>query len=467
MPALLTRLTARSWFWFGVAFLLFGVHVFTSRFHAQVYDANGYWELAQKLYQNGNFSLLNFDSGLRGCLFPLLYVPVVALGQTGIFSEETLIKLLGALLAAGLTARLVPALWQRVTGQLVGTGRRALFIGVVFLLWRDYFNYTLTDFPALAGLGGALYLLHGRPTLVRLFLVGMLAAFVVNIRPIYLVALPFLALLGSVAASRATAGPWYGATGRFLLIFTAGFLLTCVPQWVINYQNFGVNRPLVIGIDFQDPNMVEVGDLYLQQINAGFSMQKYETGIAVDYPIPQVRYQDPAGTQLLQQNFNQRIDSYGEYLQVVAQHPADMVALNGRHLFNGLDVLYPTPYLYRVYTSTAALAWVNYTLLFVAGTVLLLRGQRLTRLMLLTILPLLIPALTAIPLPMECRYMLPLHLMLLAGACFGWPTNWTWRYLAGRRLTIGLTYGAFITVCFMLSANTQALLAAAPKLIMP
>ncbi|MBT9394266.1 hypothetical protein KLP40_13930 [Hymenobacter sp. NST-14] len=467
MPPVFTRLASRSWFWFGVAFLLFGIHVFTSRFHTQVYDANGYWQLAQDLYQQNNFSLLNFRSGLRGCLFPLLYVPVVALDQAGIFFAETLIKLLGVLLAAGLTAGLVPALWQRVSGQRVGAGRRALFIGVVFLLWRDYFNYTLTDFPALAGLGGALYLLHGRPTAGRLLLAGALAAFVVNIRPIYLVALPFLVLLGSVAVSRATTQPWHKTTGRFLLAFTAGFLLTSGPQWLINYRNFGVNRPLVIGIDFQDPGMVEAGDLYLLQMNAGFSMQKYETGIAADYPIPQVRYQDPAGTQLLQQNFNHKIDSYGEYLQVVAQHPADMVALNGRHLFNGLDVLYPTPYLYRVYTNTAVLAWINYTLLFLAGTVLLVRGQRLSRLALLTALPLLIPAFTAIPLPMECRYMLPLHWLLLAGACFGWPAAWTWRGLAGRRLALGLTYGAFVTACFVLSAHTQALLAEAPKLITP
>ena len=466
MSVALTRLVGRSWFWFGVACLLFGIHLFTSRFHTQVYDANGYWDLAHKLYQGGNFSLLNFDSGLRGCLFPLLYVPVIALAQTGLISDENLIKLVGVLLAAGLTAGLVPALWERVSGSPVGAGRRALFIGAVFLLWRDYFNYTLTDFPAVAAMGGALYLLHDRPYLSRLFCVGVLAAFVVNIRPIYLVALPFLLLLGSVVVSRASDGKWQMATLRFLLAAGAGFLLACGPQWLINYSEFGVNRPLVIGIDFNDPNMVAAGDLYLQQVNAGFSMQKYETGIAIDYPIPQVRYHDPAGTQLLQKNLNQQIDSYGEYLQVVAQHPADMVALNARHLFNGFDVLYPTPYLYRVYTSTAVLAWVNYTLLFAAGIVLLRRVKGATRLQLLTALPLLIPALAAIPLPMECRYMLPLHLMLLAVACFGWPPEWSWR-LAGHRLTLGLGYLAFVITCFVLSANTQALLAHAPKLVTP
>ncbi|MBT2556802.1 hypothetical protein J7E24_03325 [Hymenobacter sp. ISL-91] len=466
MPALLTRLTARSWFWFGIAFLLFGVHVFTSRFHIQVYDANGYRELAYKLYNGGDFALLRFDSALRGYLYPLLYVPIVALANAqSIVSEEALIKLVGALVAGAIFGWLPALLWQRVTGTKLPPLRRGAFIVVGFLLWRDYFNYMLTDFPAVAGLVGALCLLLPRPTLAKSVLAGLLVAAVINMRPVYLVALPSVLAVGSWLAYHDSTRRWHIAVSRFLGAYALGFMLLSAPQWYINWENFGINRPLVIGIDYTDPAMVATGDLYLQKITDGFTVQKYETGIAVDYSNAQVQYLDLSGTALLALDFNRKMDSYGEYLQFVLRHPLDMLGLNARHLFNGLDVLYPTPYLYRVYTTTGLLAGMNYTLLFVAIIICMLRLNQLTVTHILLISALLIPALISVPLPVECRYVLSLHLLLVAIACFGWPATWTWRRLAPYRLPLVLTYLLFLTLCFTLSGATQALLREGPKLL--
>lgn len=463
MISFITRLTAQRWFWFIFTTLLFGVHIFTSRFHEQAYDALGYWDLTKQLYNEGSFSLLKFNSSLRGYLLPLLYVPVLALSKSQtVVTDVTLIKALGALLAGLLFGVQLPKLWQKSSGVSVSPVRRLLLIGAAFVLWRDYFNYTLTDFPAVAGLVGALCLLLPHPTLVRSLLAGVLIAGAINIRPVYLVLLPVVLLLGIGVSTRAEG---YKGIAQFLMLFLIGFGLICLPQWVINTQLFNTPRPLVIGIDHNDPTMVASGDLYLLKITDGFFVQKYETSIAADHPHPQVFYRDPAGAALLARDSTGKIDSYSEYGSFILAHPLDMLALNLRHVFNGLDVLYPTPYLFRVYTSTAALAWVNYTLLFAASVLIIKRVRYLRPIQIVLLSIILLPALITIPMPMECRYVLPMHLLLITIACFGWPATWSWQHLEGRRLPLLLTYLLFISACYMLSASTQMQLDTGAKLL--
>lgn len=465
ITTLSSRFASRPWFWFSFNLLLFGIHILTSGIKEQVYDAQGYWSLTQVLYDGGNFSLLNFDSALRGYLLPLAYVPAYWLVETSsFFSAPVLIKVMGALLAGLLFGFLFPRLWQAITRVAPSAGGQLLFSLAAFMLWRNYFNYSLSDFPALAALLSALLLLLPRPTLRKVLLAGALVAAATNIRPIYLAAVPLVALLVGWLAARPAAGRWPNV-GKALLLYLTGFALLTAPQWLINRENFGSNWPLVIGIDMQDAAMLESGDLYLQQINMGLSTQKYETGIARDFPIPQISYHDPIGALILRENYNQKIDSYREYIELVLSRPFDLVALNARHLFNGLDVLYPTPYITRVYTNTARLALLNYTLLFAASVVLLRNISRVTPSQWLCVLPVIAPAILMIPLPVECRYLMPVHLLLLAIACFGWPAEWSWRSLAGRRLPALLAYLIFVSGCFVLSANTQAQLNISPKLL--
>ncbi|WP_149867005.1 hypothetical protein [Solirubrum puertoriconensis] len=432
----------------------------------QVYDAGGYMKLAHTLYHSNEVPLLlRFDSALRGYLFPLLYVPVVAASTDSAFiTEEAIIKVLGALLAGFLFGVAIPALWQLATGRRVMPLPKLVFVLAGFLLWRDYFNYTLTDFPAVACLVSGLYLLLLPRTPAWAFLAGVLVAASINFRPVYLVVLPFVALLGTITAVRQT-NIWPVAVMQFGLAFGLGFALPCAPQWYINHHKFQKDTPLVIGIDLDDPVMVKNGDLYLQKINDGFSVQKYETSIAVDYTNAAVQYLDPAGLHLLRQDPNQKIDSYGEYVKFMLAHPLDAVALYFRHAFNGIDVLYPTPYLYRVYTSTTVLACINYTLLFGAILFILLQLRQLTLLHCVIIAAVLAPAGVSIPMPVECRYLLTMHLLLLTLACFGWHS--VWPKLQGRLPSLAVAYLLFVGICFTLSASTQAALAEAPKLLHP
>ncbi|GAA4017470.1 hypothetical protein GCM10022408_33810 [Hymenobacter fastidiosus] len=460
-------LTRPRFFWFWITTLLFGTHLLTSAAHPQVYDANGYWELTYKLYNGGNFSLYNFDSALRGYLFPLLHVPVLLLGQAQPFlSIDTIIKLIGAALAGALFGVLLPRLWLTLTGQPVSAGRQLLLVGLTFALWRDYFHYTLTDFPVLAGEVAVLLLLLQRLTPGRVLLAGLLSAALINVRPVYLVVVPVLGLL-LLWVSTAGLRQWRWQTGQWGLLFALGFALVTLPQWLINQHNFNSSRPLVIGIDLNDPVMSAKGDLYLQKLSEGLQYQKYETTIGDDYAKPQVLYRDPVGVALLAADFNHEIESYGEYLTLAAAHPLDLATLYLRHLFNGLDVLYSTPYLRHVYRSSVGLAWLNYTMLFAALAVVLRHLQRLRALHWLLVVALLAPVALSVPLSVECRYVLPLHLMLVTVACFGWPGAWTWTGLAGRRLTMTILYAAFVLVCFTLSSSTQILLDLSPKLLNP
>ena len=99
-------------------------------------------------------------------------------------------------------------------------------------------------------------------------------------------------------------------------------------------------------------------------------------------------------------------------------------------------------------------AWrngLNYSLWFWAALVVLGGGWPRRR-PALVLAGLLLPCLAVLPLSMEVRFLLPLHLLLLALGAFGpWPT---WAFASKRRLAVvGLAYGLFLLGCFALSAR--------------
>lgn len=454
-------------FWFWLTTVLFGIHLFTSGIHQQVYDANGYWDLTYKLYNNGDFSLYNFDSALRGYLFPLLHVPMVVLAQlVPWLSADVLIKLLGAGMAGGLAGVWLPRLWALLSQQPVAPLRRLLLIGFIFVLWRDYFNYSLTDFPVLVMEVGVLLLVLRRITPARMFVVGLLSAALINVRPVYQVVIPVLALLILWLSTDGLRTWSWRTLGVLAGVFVLGFAVVTLPQWLINRENFSSSRLLVIGIDFNDQEMAAKGDLYLQKLGEGLKLQKYETNIGTDHTTPVVGYVELTGAALLATDFNHSIDSYADYIKLIVEHPLDMATLWFRHLFNGLDVQYSTPYIRYVYSNSVRLAWLNYTVIFAALAVAFRHLGRLRVLHWLLLVVLLAPVVFSIPLGMECRYVLPLHLVLATVACYGWPAAWSWQGLKGHRLSVALAYLGFLLICFSLSGYTQMLIYQNPKLLM-
>ena len=417
------------------------------------FDAAQYWELSLKFTQHGGFSLLAYDEPLRGYLGPLLILPARLLCHFTGWSMLTGARVLGACWASVLFGLAMPQLWAQVTGRALPLGRWLVLLGLTFLFWRDYFNFTLSDMPALTLLLLGLVAL-GRPGWWWALVAGILLAAALNIRPIYLASVPgWLWLLGQRAATRRN-------LAGSLTALVAGLALVLLPQALINQRNFQRPTPLVLA---QPPGSQP---LYLRQLAWGTRFQRYESSLIPEIP-RSLLYADSVGQRALAAVPGQRFASYGYFAAFVAQQPLHTAARYSRHLFNGLDIWFPTPYPPRLHPpGQVALRLINYALLGLA-VALAAAGWWRTRRQPLgaarrwaqaapVLLTLLLPCLLALPTLVECRFLLPLHLLILAGVAGTWQPMADWQRLRSplRRLAVlGLALG-WLWGCWYLSAAT-------------
>ncbi|WP_152560112.1 hypothetical protein [Hymenobacter sp. IS2118] len=416
------------------------------------FDAAEYWELSLKFTQGGGFSLLRFDDPLRGYLGPLLIVPARGLCRLTGCSMLTGAQVLGAGWAALLFGVAIPQLWARVAGRPLAGARWLVLVGLALIFWRDYFNFTLSDMPALTLLLLALGAL-GRPGWHWALVGGLGLAAALNIRPVYVAALPgCLWLLWG--AHRLNERRWARLAG-----LAAGMALVLSPQWLINRQHFQQNTPLVLAGRPGSP------PLYLRQLNWGTRFQRYESSLIPEIP-RSLLYADSAGQLLLLREPGGRFASYGQYLKHTWQHPVATGWRYARHLFNGLDLRFPTPYPRQLHPpGQEGLRVLNYGLLGIGAWLTARAGwrRRKSRPHETTgsgqgavLLALLLPCLLVLPTLMECRFLLPLHLLMLTGVAGAWqPVAW-WRGLGGpvrRAAVLGLG-AAWLWGCWQLSEST-------------
>lgn len=405
------------------------------------HDAVHYWVIAVKFQRHHQaFSLLYYDDPLRGYVGPLLMFPALAFRFFTDCSMLTAAKMLGSVWAALLFGGLIPGLWTSVTGRRIGAGRWLLLVLAGFLFWRDFFSFTLTDMPALATLVLSLWLLSKRNMLAWL-VAGLSIAATFNSRPVYLISLlPFLglAMWWSQRHPRRTTG-WRWAA------LVVGIALTLGPQWAINRIHFQENTPLVL-TRLND----QKGPFYLKQLAWGTRVQLYDGALTYPGALP---YADASGVKLFEQLNQREYESYGQYLSVVLQHPIDFFLRYCRHLFNGLDIRYPTPYrLDAASLESPGLKLLNYVLLALALTTI--RPKQLSWQHGWVLLALLLPCAAALPIAIENRFLLPLHLLLLALATLLFsPIEW-WHRFRSRPLVgvaVGLGLVAWVAGCWWLS----------------
>ncbi|SHL85192.1 hypothetical protein [Hymenobacter psychrotolerans] len=422
------------------------------------HDSLNYWFISIFFHKEGSFSLLNFHDSFRGYLLPLLLLPLRIVQFYTHLPPILFARVFGAVSAAVGFGLIGPLLWQAVRGQQepLAWGRRLAFAVLGFALWRDYFNFTLTDFPALWALALGLLLLYRRKWWAVAG-AGMCLAAACNMRPTYLIAVPFFLVLALLLAPQRSVA-WRAVRGVVLL---AGMALAWLPQLLINQHQFQQSSPLVLA---QHENL-ETDNLYREKLKWGLLHQKYETTIRTDYYEPVMIFRDAAGEQLVKQEHIGWFDSYGSYFRLVLRHPLTFTKMYAWRLFNGLDVQYPTPYIKQVYVPTWGLAWLNYTVWFGALLVLLrVRFCRVHWQQWLVLAVLLVPCIPMLPMSMECRFLLPLHLLLYAVLCFGWPAAWR-PALVPRPvlLATGVAYVVFLGLCFWASATAQATLELGPR----
>ncbi len=459
------------WDWVGrhptlvavlIIFIVYLVYLPTTEYTKQYYDAEGYWLFGEKYFSTGSFAFLSYFNAIRGYFFPLLLAPLTRLSVNYGWTVMDLCRLLGAANAAAVFGWAGPVLWYTVKGGVpVSLGRRLLFAALGFALWRDYFNFCLTDFPALLAIGIALIgLLRGRG-LASCLVAGIALAAAVNMRPVYQAAIPAIGLL--VLLPAAGRPRWWG--GARAAVLAVGMAVVMAPQAYSNHFHVGSWSPWVLTSMPDEPN------LFLQQLGWGLEMQKYETNVGHSYPLASMRFEDQRGKALFASTGLTTFTEASQYVQLCVHRPWRALGVWLRHLFNGLDIQYATPYILDVYGLSWPLALLNYGLIWSGLLALFVRKwPRVSQTWLrpaLVVLALLVPCLITLLTAIECRFLLPLHLLLSAAVVFGAaPLQW-WR-VAGRRWRLGVlaSYVVVVVAGFSASASTQRHLAMQPRYIL-
>ena len=466
-------------------FALYALYLPFAGYRVQYFDSYVYWTLAKRFQRHGGFSILYFDSALRGYFWALLLLAyrgglaVVRLGALSFIP-------MGAALAAALWGWALPALWRTMQAAAAVSKpgdapalpatprwRHMVLVGLGFAFWRDYFYFALSDVPGMLALLTSLLLVFWTATKRLPFgwaaLAGILAFAAANIRPVFLLN---AGLLLAVAAWEWKRAHGVAAAAVRLLLFGLGASLVLTPQWLINRHQFHSNTPLVLG--WVDDTVHR--SLYLDQLGWGLGTQRYETSIAPNLP-NQMIYADPSGQAVLDQEgiFSQvgsvrgGFKSWGEMLGVLGRHWWALVPLYARHLFNGLDLRQPTLYLGPLGPASLPLMALNYTVWFALGLLLWrgrLRRQLHGRRTLLILLVLLAPCALVVPTAIEPRFLLPVHLLAYTTLAYGWPATWTLPKFARhpQRWVLLGAYVLFLIGCFALATNIYSHLRGWPPL---
>ncbi|WP_162549828.1 hypothetical protein [Hymenobacter nivis] len=428
MPAAAARALAQPWPWpwrCAVVLALYAAYLPLSGADRLPFDAGEYWGLAATFFKPGlRFSLLHYSVMLRGYLGPLLLVPVRALCYATGWPALAGAQLMGLGWAVLLFGVAGPAAWAAATGRALHGGAWLLVVALGFAFWRGHFNYSLQDAPALTLLLLALAA-GARPGWRWAVLGGLLLAAAINLRPVYVACAPGAA--GWLWWH--TCGLGWGPAARRWAAVAAGAALVLAPQVAINYCHFGKLTPLVLATD--DGRL----PIYLKQLNWGTAFQRYESSLDPAH-YGGVAFADAAGARQLRAVPGSMFGSYAEYVGFVGRHPLAVAGRCARHLFNGLDVWYPTPYPSHLRPLGPG-PWqlLNYAVLALGLAHILRRrpgphaGPRGPGAG-WAVLALGLPVALALPTLVECRYLLPLHLLLLTAAAEG---AWSWRWWAASR----------------------------------
>lgn len=459
-----------DWYWMVGVFGLYMLYLPFSGYTEQYYDALTYWGLPSRfITPDRHFSLLQYSAMTRGYAWPLALAPWRTAWKLLGGDPMWYIRTLGSLVAAVCYGWLGPRLWQALRGGNVpspGTLARLAFVLTGFVFWRDYFNFALTDFPALGLLCTALVLVarglreptEPRPmrALGRWLLVGVLLALAYNSRGVYLLSIYPVLVAAAWPTSPGPAG-LRNSAGRLALL-ALGITLVLAPQYLM------IRRHVAPGSTWHLSGVQQQEELVKRHLSLGLGNFKYEATIGTDYPEARVWFQDPLGQYLMRRH---GITSAGmepaTYRRLVRQYPLEFSTLLAQRLFNGLDLQQPTPYLRQVYPATWLLTWANYTVLGLGLLVLARlawRARHLPWRQLLLTTALLLPVLGALPVAVECRFMLPLHFGLCLAATLGFPAGWhpttlrrKLRPLQGALLLA--VYVGWLLIAFTFSAYSQ------------
>ena len=419
------------------------------------YDSSVYWILQYSFFKHGQFSLLNFTSPLRGYLLPLIYYALREVSDAVSLSPSHAVKLFNvlmfALIGAVLAPRLAEITWPRFRW---GIGRRLALTALLLAFWSGYLEFPLSDFPALAMALLALIAVDRSDSLVWTLLAGVACGVAIDMRPQYLplalilllfVIVPRLARRESAARSLKQILPRFAS-------LAIGLVLISLPQSLSAHRHFHT-------WSFVPGAAAHLSSL---QLTEGLRLQRYETYVGLGHG-PRMEYRDEAGSRLLAKQKDGHVASVGQYLGLIASHPVTMAPLFVRHLVNGFDQRYTTPYVGHL--DTGSHRWLRlggFLLVFLALLRIFWSGARRSIAPSRWRYPIALAAcaVTSVPSAVETRYMLPVWLLVFVLALLpAWPNpvgagTGVTRY----RSVVGLafSYLLFTAAMFYIASNASS-----------
>lgn len=432
------------------------------------YDSLGYWAHSSFFIKNGFFSFLNYDFPLRGYLFSFLIFVISNLSQLVRIPPHIGYEVLASLTFGASITIVIPEVVSILFHKKIAFLQILLFSFLALYFWRGFFFYPLTDLPAFFFVILGIYiLLKFANHWWMVVFTGLLWGGSTLLRPSYVISLMPVLCWG-----------WYYYRGeinlrlwpivaRFLAIL-AGLILVFTPQVATNLKNYGIFSPFT-----QTQLFYNGSDLFSIQLGWGLDLQKYETNIGTTYPSPQVRFLDSQGDSILvKSGYKSSVDGVQQigpdhpltpekYLELVSKYPLDFIVIYERHLFNGLDIIYDTPYVTNIYANALLRRFINYSIWFLAVIYVAskISTKRIRLISSELFLPaiLALPSLLSIPTAIEVRFMLPLHFMVYTLVAF-WILPGFFSLDVAKKKDIILRhlffYACFLVLCFMLSANT-------------
>lgn len=395
----------------GLIFILMLVYTIQHSHFPFLHDSLYYWQFADSFSNNG-FSFTNFSNGLRGYFFPFLLFLIKAQAQLLGMDAKLLFYGYSALFFSVLSFYIIPWAFGAIFRWRTFLFGRLLIAFLIFFFWRGHFLYPLSDFPAFAfiliGVALLTQSLRSQDVSYLSIFIGFFIGAALNIRPVYLVSifviLPFL-LIHVYKLGLSKGAKW-------LSLILLGFSLILLPQFKINQTHFKVNSPWVLARVVDDEN------LYEKQLFWGLKTQKYEANMGDNYPSIVVIYNDPIAPKLQKAGLL-RNKTFDGYIKIMQRYPLDMAVSLFRHMFNGLDIFFSTPYVRNIFADHTFFSAINYSVWFLVAIYFFqMDMSKLDHVKIVAVTGLLAPVVLAIPTAVEVRFFLPAYLLAYGVVAF-------------------------------------------------
>jgi len=415
------------------------------------FDSGGYWYLSESFTWSGHFSFYNFQDALRGYSWPLILWTLRNVSEVFMSNQSLMVQgfnaTVFALVGAVLAPRLAAIAWPRVSWNIT---RRLVLTAIILVYWSGYLSFPLSDFPALAAALLALVAVYRADSPAWLLVAGLAGALALNIRPAYVLLPPVLIVLLAWSWIEGRNTQSISTRRRVLCIVAllAGLAIVSVPQSLSHHKHYGGFDPI--------PGS---SDLQRLQYTSGLKLQRYETYVNTK---PHIDYLDPHTDEIVAGLKSGSVEGTGEYLGLVIDHPLTMAGVFLRHVVNGFDQRYTSPFVETLESNRSGTSAAWHLLLRIGGFLMVFlalarvvwpAGRRsLEPARWRYAAALLVCAASSVPSAIETRFLLPGYLLAaMLVVAPGWRKAFreTWAGPARNRalalvLTAAAVYGAVV-----------------------